>query len=209
MHPCSGHWSPGGSGSSAPLYRQVRRRETHTRGAPHKEHTGTMLTKAFAGATHAPLPAVGTSAVLRASCSEDIVVALPALAVPRATHPSAEIVLRGRRWHADFLTGRPGPSDGVIPIPPHCGVGELEGHRADPAPLDRSFATMAAERFDLAPQLHGDGRERQPPHPATRRVPHGGLARGGRDPARSAVAALMQDAGIRSPGSVRCRWTRC
>lgn len=121
-----------------------------------------MLTEAFIGATRAPLPDIEKIAVLRANRIGDFVVALPALAALRAAYPQAEIILLGRRWHADFLAGRPGPIDRIVPIPPYHGVGEPEDHRDDPVLLDRFFAAMAAERFDLALQLHGGGGNSNP-----------------------------------------------
>jgi len=121
-----------------------------------------MLTEALAGVAHTPLPAIGKIAVLRANRIGDFVVTLPALAALRAAYPHAEIVLLGRRWHADFLAGRPGPIDRVVPIPPYHGVGEPEEHHDDPALLDHFFAAMAAERFDLALQLHGGGGNSNP-----------------------------------------------
>jgi len=121
-----------------------------------------MLTETFAGTTRAPWPAIGKIAVLRANRIGDFVITLPALTALRAAYPDAEIVLLGRRWHADFLAERPGPIDRVVPIPPYHGVGEPEEHRDDPALLDRFFAAMAAERFDLALQLHGGGGNSSP-----------------------------------------------
>ena len=124
-----------------------------------------MLTEPFAGCTEAarsPLPDIGKIAVLRANRIGDFVVTLPALAALRAAYPRAEVVLLGQRWHADFLTGRPGPIDRVVPIPPYHGVGEPEDYRDDPALLDRFFAAMATERFDLALQLHGGGGNSNP-----------------------------------------------
>ncbi len=111
---------------------------------------------------HMPLPDIGKIAVLRANRIGDFVVTLPALAALRAAYPHAEIVLLGQPWHADFLAGRPGPLDRVVPIPPYHGVGEPEEHHDDPALLDPFFATMAAERFDLALQLHGGGGNSNP-----------------------------------------------
>ena len=121
-----------------------------------------MLTETFGGGEHPTLPDIGKIAVLRANRIGDFIVTLPALAALRAAYPHAEIVLLGRRWHADFLAGRPGPIDRVVPIPPYHGVGEPEEHHDDPALLDRFFAAMVAERFDLALQLHGGGGNSNP-----------------------------------------------
>jgi ADP-heptose:LPS heptosyltransferase len=121
-----------------------------------------MLTEVHDGGIYAPLPDITKIAVLRANRIGDFVVTLPALEALRAAYPHAEIVLLGRRWHADLLAGRPGPIDRVVPIPPYHGVGEPEDHRDDPALLARFFGTMATERFDLALQLHGGGGNSNP-----------------------------------------------
>lgn len=102
-------------------------------------------------------------AVLRANAIGDFVFALPALAALRSTYPQAEIVLLGRPWHADFLANRPGPVDRVVVVPLSRGVRDPGyGEEEDPAELDRFFARMAGERFDLAIQVHGGGRYSNP-----------------------------------------------
>ena len=87
-------------------------------------------------------------AVLRANALGDYIFALPALDALRAAYPDAEVVLLGAPWHARFLTGRPGPVDRVIELPPEPG--------------EPFLAAMRAERFDLAIQLHGGGRTTNP-----------------------------------------------
>jgi ADP-heptose:LPS heptosyltransferase len=84
-------------------------------------------------------------AVLRACALGDFMFALPALDALRRSYPRAEIVLLGRAWQQRFLEGRPGPVDRVV---------VLRG-------FDES-ATLRAERFDVALQLHGGGRESNP-----------------------------------------------
>lgn len=101
-------------------------------------------------------------AVLRANAIGDFLLALPALEALRAAYPTAEIVLLGKRWHHDFLTGRPGPVDRVVVVPPSRGVNDVAGAEGDPAELERFFAAMRRERFDLALQLHGGGRNSNP-----------------------------------------------
>jgi ADP-heptose:LPS heptosyltransferase len=101
-------------------------------------------------------------AVLRANAVGDFVFALPALEALRAAHPTAEIVLLGRAWHADFLADRPGPVDRVVVVPPSRGVNGGTETVEDPAELARFFAAMNAEHFDLALQLHGGGRHSNP-----------------------------------------------
>src|SRR5690348_1718880 len=91
-------------------------------------------------------PDINKIAVVRANALGDYIFALPALDALRAAYPAAEIVLLGAPWHAQFLTGRPGPVDRVIALPPLPVT--------DPAFL----AALRAERFDMAVQLHGGGR---------------------------------------------------
>ncbi len=108
------------------------------------------------------LPGISKIAVLRASALGDLIFALPALDALRDAYPDAEIVLLGRPWHVDFLSGRPSPIDRVIVVPPSKGVREEEGLEPDPAELERFFIAMRQEQFDLAIQLHGGGRNSNP-----------------------------------------------
>ncbi len=101
-------------------------------------------------------------AVLRANGIGDFILALPALEALRSAYPQAQVVLLGRRWHRDFLTGRPGPVDRVVVVPTCRGVTEEPGRREDPEELARFFEEMAQEGFDLALQLHGGGRYSNP-----------------------------------------------
>jgi ADP-heptose:LPS heptosyltransferase len=98
-------------------------------------------------------------AVLRANGLGDFVFALPAIGALRHTYPDAEIVLLGKPWHADFLSGRPSPVDRVSVVPPYPGVrdGEQDGDA-----LDKFFKEMQAERFDVAIQMQGGGRNSNP-----------------------------------------------
>jgi len=104
------------------------------------------------------VPGVERIAVLRASALGDFIFALPALDALRAAYPSAEIVLLARDWHRDFLAGRRSPVDRVIPL----SRGSFPGDSPTPAGGRRAFATIAAEGFDLALQLHGGGRHSNP-----------------------------------------------
>lgn len=108
------------------------------------------------------VPGVRRIAVLRANAIGDFIFTLPALEALRAAYHDAEIVLLGKPWHAAFLADRPGPVDRVIVIPPCRGVGELEDYPNDSEALDRFFADVAEENFDLALQLHGGGRYSNP-----------------------------------------------
>jgi ADP-heptose:LPS heptosyltransferase len=100
-------------------------------------------------------------AVLRANAIGDYLVSLPALEALRAAYPEAELVLLGADWHAGFLAGRPGPVDRCVPVPPTAGVRD-DRPPAAPATVDRFFAHMRAEQFDLAVQLQGGGRHSNP-----------------------------------------------
>jgi ADP-heptose:LPS heptosyltransferase len=100
-------------------------------------------------------------AVLRANAIGDYLVSLPALEALRAAYPAAELVLLGSGWHAGFLAGRPGPVDRCVPVPPTAGVRD-DQPPSPPATVDRFFARMRAERFDLAMQLQGGGRHSNP-----------------------------------------------
>jgi ADP-heptose:LPS heptosyltransferase len=103
------------------------------------------------------VPDVRRIAVLRGNALGDLVVALPALEALRAAYPEAEITLLGREHHRALLgDGRPSPVDRVIVLP-HGAIGD----EADPEPgIDRDaiMASLARDRYDLAVQLHGGGR---------------------------------------------------
>lgn len=101
-------------------------------------------------------------AVVRANGIGDYVFAVPALGALRAAFPQAEIVLLGKPWQREFLTHRPGPIDRVEVIPACPGVGAEVNQAPDADALERFFAAMAAERFDVAIQLHGGGRYSNP-----------------------------------------------
>ena len=97
--------------------------------------------------------------VLRANAVGDFVFALPALAALRSAYPSAELVLLGRSWHADFLRGR-GVVDRVLSVPGPPGDTPWLG--APPAEVARFVDGARAETFDIALQLHGGGRNANP-----------------------------------------------
>lgn len=96
-------------------------------------------------------------AVLRGNALGDLVVALPALESLRAAYPNAAITLLGRAHHAALLgSGRASPVDRVVSLPEGA-IGDEA--TTDPA-LDRPamLQWLADERFDLAIQMHGGGR---------------------------------------------------
>lgn len=108
------------------------------------------------------VPGVRKIAVLRANGLGDFLVTLPALEALRAAYPSAELVLLAREWQRALLSGRPGPVDRVIAVPVSHGVREEPEAVEDPVVLERFFAAMRDERFDLALQMHGGGRNSNP-----------------------------------------------
>jgi len=99
-------------------------------------------------------------AVVRANGLGDLIFAAPAVAALRARFPQAEIVWLGKALHRALLSGRPGPVDRVVVIPPYKGVSEPDTYverTNDRAASEAFFEAMAAERFDLAIQMHGGG----------------------------------------------------
>ncbi len=101
-------------------------------------------------------------AVLRANGVGDYIFVIPALEALRAAYPDAEIVLLGKQWHADFISGRPGPVDRVVVVPRYAGVNDDPSSPEDPIEREDFFRRMRDERFDLAFQLHGGGRNSNP-----------------------------------------------
>lgn len=119
--------------------------------------------------------------VLRANAVGDYVLTLPALQALKAAYPQASLTLLGKRWHAEFLDGRPGPVDEVVCLPAIPGV-TAPADTADTADTADSVGTadtaepvvdegsvlrdflarMQRRRFDLALQLHGGGRYSNP-----------------------------------------------
>jgi len=101
-------------------------------------------------------------AILRANALGDFIFVLPALQALKERFPKAELILLGKQWHKDFLTGRPGPVDRVIVVPAYPGVGEPEEFEPDPQELDVFFKAMQQEKFDIAYQMHGGGGNSNP-----------------------------------------------
>jgi len=131
--------------------------------------------------TPLPMRKVSKIAVFRPSALGDFVFCLPAVHALRSAYPTAEIVYLGKRWHADFLRGRPGPVDRVVVVPPVAGIGTSDASdkappdasdnappdASDNAPADASVEAkftdaMRRERFDLAMQMYGGGRYANP-----------------------------------------------
>jgi ADP-heptose:LPS heptosyltransferase len=110
-----------------------------------------------------PVPGVSKIAVLRANAIGDYLFSVPALEALRSAYPGAEIVLLGAPWHHRFLTGRPGPVDRVLVVPPAPGIRAEDPGECWAPSAAAAFADQArAERFDLALQLHGGGAHSNP-----------------------------------------------
>lgn len=98
--------------------------------------------------------------MLRANGIGDFVLAVPALEALRAAYPDASITYLGADWHADYLTGRPGPWDEVVVVPPYRGVSG-DGP-TDSAEVSAFFRGQSEVRYDIALQLHGGGGNSNP-----------------------------------------------
>ena len=97
-------------------------------------------------------------AVLRAGGLGDFIFTLPALDALREAYTEAEITLLGGPLQTELLSGRPEPVARAITVPPSTGVnGPDTGVEEDEEELERFFADMREERFDLALQMHGGG----------------------------------------------------
>jgi ADP-heptose:LPS heptosyltransferase len=98
-------------------------------------------------------------AVLRGGGLGDLLFAIPAIAALKAAYPGADVTLLGTPIHEQVVSATVGPVDSVRILPYSEGVHPGE---EDQAGLERFFAEMRAERFDLAVQLHGGGRYSNP-----------------------------------------------
>jgi ADP-heptose:LPS heptosyltransferase len=94
-------------------------------------------------------------AVFRALQLGDMLCAVPALRALRAALPHAEIVLIGLPWARNFVSRYPRYLDDCLSFPGFPGLPEQP---AEPRALIRFFAEAQAHGFDLAIQMHGDGR---------------------------------------------------
>lgn len=97
---------------------------------------------------------INSIAVLRALYLGDLLCALPALRALRGTFPAARITLIGLPWATDLATRLPWIDD-VVAFPGYPGLPELPYEAGATAEF---LAATRAAGYDLAIQLHGDGR---------------------------------------------------
>ncbi|MDQ0635917.1 ADP-heptose:LPS heptosyltransferase [Arthrobacter pascens] len=102
---------------------------------------------------------VSRIAVLRGGGLGDLIFAIPAMAALKAAYPGATVTLLGTPVHQALIEATNSPVDEVRLLPFAEGVRPGE---EDPDELDRFFAEMREQRFDLAVQLHGGGRYSNP-----------------------------------------------
>ncbi|MDQ0819597.1 ADP-heptose:LPS heptosyltransferase [Arthrobacter sp. V4I6] len=105
------------------------------------------------------LPDVAKIAVLRGGGLGDLMFALPAVAALGAAYPDAALTLLGTPLHRELLLSTHAPVRDVRILP------FAEGVRPGPedaVEVERFFADMVSEKFDLAIQLHGGGRFSNP-----------------------------------------------
>ncbi|MCQ1955963.1 glycosyltransferase family 9 protein [Arthrobacter sp. zg-Y826] len=109
-----------------------------------------------------PFPNVEKIAVLRGGGLGDLMFALPAVEALAAAYPSASITLLGTALHAALLANRPGPVQRVEVLPAAPGIASGPEDPEDPEAVEAFLARMQRERFDLAVQVHGGGRNSNP-----------------------------------------------
>ena len=119
------------------------------------------MTTAAPSSAAGPVPdRVSRIAVVRALPGVgDLLCTLPALRALRATHPGARVTLVGLPTAAWFVARHPELVDDLLVVDGVPGLPEIE---ADPGAALRFYAAAQARRFDLAVQLHGDGRASNP-----------------------------------------------
>jgi ADP-heptose:LPS heptosyltransferase len=106
-----------------------------------------------------PFAGVRRIAVLRGSGLGDLVQSLPAAEALAAAYPGAELTLLGMPSHLALLSDRPSPYRSLVELPVWPGVRDGVENRA----ATTAFLSWArAQRFDLAVQLHGGGRNSNP-----------------------------------------------
>lgn len=98
-------------------------------------------------------------AILKAGGIGDFVAALPAITALKETFPEAEIILLAAPYHAELLQGRPSPVDRVEIVPAYNGVRKGDENKEE---IEEFIERMRKEKFDLAVQLHGGGKNSNP-----------------------------------------------
>jgi ADP-heptose:LPS heptosyltransferase len=109
-----------------------------------------------------PLDSVRRIAVLRCNALGDYLMTTPALTALRRAFPHAELTLLGGVWHAEFLSGRPGPVDRVLVVPRVPGLAGQPSGAPPESALPQFLAKARAYHYDLAVQLHGGGAASNP-----------------------------------------------
>ncbi|GAA1840416.1 glycosyltransferase family 9 protein [Microlunatus capsulatus] len=104
-------------------------------------------------------PDVRRVAVLRGSGLGDLVQSLPAAEALAAAYPDAALTLLGTPGHLALLAERPSPYRTLLALPARPGV---QAGVEDPAATATFLADARAQRYDLAVQLHGGGRNANP-----------------------------------------------
>ena len=123
------------------------------------EFGGAEITGWGVGPVLEKLHGVARIVVLRGGGLGDLMFALPALAALRAAYPRATLTLLGTPGHRELLQSTSGPVQDVRVLPFAEGV---RPGTQDTEALERFFAEMRSEQFDLAVQLHGGGRFSNP-----------------------------------------------
>ena len=94
-------------------------------------------------------------AILRALHLGDFLLAVPALRSLRAGFPNAEITLIGLPWTEPFVRRYHRYLDRFVVFPGYPGIDEGSG---DPEQVERFLAEQRAYGYDLALQMHGNGK---------------------------------------------------
>ncbi|GAB3618066.1 hypothetical protein GCM10027416_26230 [Okibacterium endophyticum] len=114
------------------------------------------------GPLHEPFADVRKIAVLRGGGLGDLLFALAAVDSLAGAYPHARITLLGTPLHKALLDGRPGSVHRVVVLPVASGLRDAPGQIEDEQQAARFINEMRAERFDLAVQVHGGGRNSNP-----------------------------------------------